>query len=102
MPPMEVTMLRTELGQDESESGASHPQKRYFAGETYAVGHSLAKAFIEMRAAKPAVDKKVEAKAKAEAEKKAKAEAEAEAEKKAKAGAPQNKATSGAPENKGE
>lgn len=52
--PVKVKMKATVYGQDASESGAALPQRRYFAGEEYTVGHSLAKTFFDMGVAVPA------------------------------------------------
>lgn len=114
--PVEIEMLRTELGQDCSEDGVAQRQQKFVKGEKYTVSQGLASAFLSMGAAKPssAVASSAEAKAKAkaeaeaakEAEKKAKEEAKeaekkAKADAKAKAEAEKNKALKGAPENKG-
>lgn len=74
---VQVEMIRTDIGQDETEQGQALPQKRYLKGEKYMIGQSLACAFVEAGSAKAC---------------------EAEAEKPAR----KVKAKAGAPENKGE
>ena len=85
--PMKITMLRTELGQDETADGIALAQQRYLKGETYVVGQSLGRAFVTMGAAKEGAGSRA-------------AETAPPVEGGAKEGAPENKAKKGAPKTK--
>lgn len=80
---MKIKMIKTSLGQDVDEKNCPLPVKSYEKGESYNVGESLAKTFLDMKVAEKGSSKK-------KAEEKMQKDSEEKEDKKME-GAPENK-----------